>query len=76
MDGDEVRAFSYAYDAVGRPVGRDSDSFAYNARGEVTSAVLDGSSNRYEMVENMSSKKYDANMGTTRQASATHASRE
>ena len=43
----DVRSFSYAYDACGRPVGRDSDSFAYNARGEVTSAVLDGSSYRY-----------------------------
>ena len=43
----DVRSFSSAYDAVGRPVGRDSDAFAYNARGEVTSAVLDGSSYRY-----------------------------
>ena len=45
-DGD-VRSLSYAYDAVGRPVERGSDAFAYDARGEVTSAVLDGSPYRY-----------------------------
>ena len=34
--------FSYAYDAVGRPVERGADAFAYNARGEVTNATISG----------------------------------
>ena len=41
------RSFSYAYDAVGRPVSRSGDAFAYNARGEVTNAVLDDGVSRY-----------------------------
>ena len=36
------RTFSYAYDAVGRPVERGADAFAYNARGEVTNATISG----------------------------------
>ena len=36
----DTRSFSYAYDAVGRPVVRDSDTFAYNVRGEVFSATI------------------------------------
>ena len=35
-----VETFSYAYDALGRPVSRNADSFAYNARGEVTNAAV------------------------------------
>ena len=32
--------FSYAYDALGRPVSRSGDAFAYDARGEVTNATI------------------------------------
>ena len=32
--------FSYAYDAVGRPVIRNEDAFSYNIRGEVVSATI------------------------------------
>ena len=46
-DFGDVRSFSYAYDAVGRPVERDSDSFAYDARGQVTNAALGGAAYRY-----------------------------
>ena len=46
-DFGDVRSFSYAYDAVGRPVERDFDSFAYDARGQVTNAAIDGASYRY-----------------------------
>ena len=45
--GGSGRSFSYACDAVGRPVSRDSDSFAYDARGQVTNAVLDSAIYRY-----------------------------
>ena len=35
-----IETFSYAYDALGRPVSRNADSFAYNERGEVTNAAV------------------------------------
>jgi len=41
------RSFSYAYDAVGRPVERDADAFVYNARGEVTNAIVGTGTWRY-----------------------------
>ena len=41
------RTFSYAYDAVGRPVSRNADAFAYNARGEVTNAMIDSAAWSY-----------------------------
>ena len=40
VDGDEVRAFSYSYDALGRPISRSNDAFAYNDRSEVTNAIF------------------------------------
>ena len=42
VDGVEVRAFSYAYDALGRPVSRSGDAFLYNARSEVAGTTLGG----------------------------------
>ena len=33
--GSDVELVAYAHDALGRPVSRNDDSFAYNARGEV-----------------------------------------
>ena len=35
-----VRSLSYAFDLIGRPVSRNADAFAYNARGEVTNATI------------------------------------
>ncbi len=43
----DTRSFSYAYDAVGRPVERGADAFAYNARGEVTNATIDSAAWSY-----------------------------
>ena len=42
-----VRSFSYAVDLLGRPVSRNADSFAYNARGEVTNATIDSAAWSY-----------------------------
>ena len=37
-----VESVGYAYDALGRPVGRNADTFGYNDRGEVTNATIAG----------------------------------
>lgn len=37
-----TNVMAYCYDLLGRPVTRDSDSFAYNNRGEVVSATISG----------------------------------
>ena len=36
-NGAPVESFAYSYDALGRPVSRNADTFGYNARSEVTS---------------------------------------
>ena len=38
VNGVAVESLSYAYDALSRPVSRNNDTFAYNARGEVMSS--------------------------------------
>jgi RHS repeat-associated protein len=35
-------SFSYAYDALNRPISRNADSFGYNDRSEVTNAIVSG----------------------------------
>lgn len=40
--GTAVETLAYAYDALGRPVGRNGDTFGYNDRGEVTNATIAG----------------------------------
>ena len=35
-----VETFAYTYDALGRPVSRNADSFGYNTRGEVVSSFM------------------------------------
>ncbi len=40
VNGVPVDTFAYTYDALGRPISRNSDSFGYNDRSEVTSAIL------------------------------------
>ena len=40
--GASVFALAYAHDDLSRPVSRNDDTFAYNARGEVTFATIFG----------------------------------
>jgi hypothetical protein len=40
FNGTVLTAFGYDYDALGRRVSRNDDSFDYNARSELTSALL------------------------------------
>ena len=47
VDGTAVNTLQYTYDAIGRPVSRNNDSFGYNNRSEVTSATVDGVSTNY-----------------------------
>ena len=42
-NGIPVESFAYSYDALGRPVSRNADTFGYNARSEVTSHSPAGS---------------------------------
>ena len=42
VNGTAVETLDYGYDAVSRPVLRNADTFGYNARNEVTSAVISG----------------------------------
>ncbi len=44
VNGIPVEILSYAYDALGRPVTRNEDTFAYNNRSEVVSATIAGGS--------------------------------
>ena len=40
FNGAVVNSYDYAYDALGRPVSRNNDTFGYNPRSEVTSATV------------------------------------
>ena len=42
VDAIAVETFAYTYDALGHPMSRNSDSFGYNNRSEVTSATVSG----------------------------------
>lgn len=42
VNGVAVESLAYTYDALSRPVVRNADTFAYDARGEVVSALVDG----------------------------------
>ena len=44
VNGVAIETLEYAYDALGRPVSRNADTFAYNARGEVVTATITGGS--------------------------------
>ena len=52
--GGILHALAYGYDALARPVTRNGDAFAYNPRGEVESAMIDGNSetHRYDFIGN------------------------
>ena len=47
VNGIVVETLAYTYDAVGRPVTRNMDSFGYNARGEVVSTTIGESASVY-----------------------------
>ena len=40
VNGVAIDGLAYSYDALGRPVSRNADTFGYNARGEVTVATI------------------------------------
>ncbi len=45
--GTPVETLAYAYNALNRPVSRNTDTFGYNDRSEVTSAIIAGGSQLY-----------------------------
>ena len=47
MNGSEMDGIAYVYDALGRPVHRNSDSFGYNDRSEVANAIVSGTVSAY-----------------------------
>lgn len=56
-----VESVGYAYDALGRPVGRNGDAFGYNDRGEVTNATIAGENAVYGYDEIGNSTDWAAN---------------
>ncbi len=42
VNGVAIDGLAYSYDALGRPVSRNADTFGYNERGEVTEATIAG----------------------------------
>ena len=61
MNGSQLDGFSYAYDALNRPLVRNSDAFGYNERSEVTDAVVSGLATEYGYDEIGNSTSYTAN---------------
>lgn len=61
MNGSQLDGFSYTYDALNRPLVRNSDAFGYNERSEVTDAVVSGLSAEYGYDEIGNSTSYTAN---------------
>ncbi len=60
--GNALQGLEYSYDALQRPVSRNSDSFDYNVRGEVVSATIDGrdESHSYDDIGNAVQASYPA----------------
>ena len=44
VNGNSVESLNYSFDAAGRPIARNDDTFGYNARSEVVSATIGGNS--------------------------------
>ncbi len=55
------KMFEYSYDALNRPIFRNADAFGYNARSEVTNAIIAGGSDWYEYDEIGNSTNWTAN---------------
>jgi RHS repeat-associated protein len=60
-NGNTINQYNYTFDAVNRPTARNSDSFGYNHRSEVTSAVIDPhtASYVYDAIGNQRSNTID-----------------
>jgi RHS repeat-associated protein len=61
MNGSQFEGLSYGYDALNRPIARNSDIFGYNERSEVTGATVSGSAAEYAYDEIGNSATYTAN---------------
>ena len=61
MNGSQFEGLSYGYDALNRPIARNSDVFGYNERSEVTGATVSGSAAEYAYDEIGNSATYTAN---------------
>ena len=59
-----IETLAYAYDALNRPVSRNTDTFGYNDRSEVTSAIIAGGRNLYGYDEIGNSTNWMANRPT------------
>ena len=61
--GNVSQGLEYSYDALQRPVSRNSDSLGYNVRGEVVSATIDGrnESHSYDDIGNAVQAAYPVN---------------
>ena len=56
-----IESLAYSYDALNRPIARNSDSFGYNDRSEVTAANIAGVANGYGYDEIGNSTSYTPN---------------
>ena len=68
VSGVTVETLAYTYDALGRPVSRNADTFGYNARGEVVSSRGDA-----ENAENTYAYDYIGNLTLHESPAATNA---
>lgn len=59
--GTAIESLNYAYDALNRPISRNTDTFGYNDRSEVTSAYVAGESDLYGYDEIGNSTYWTAN---------------
>ncbi len=59
--GTTVESLAYTYDALNRPICRNTDTFGYNDRSEVTSATISGVTNGYGYDEIGNSTDWTAN---------------
>ncbi len=59
--GTPVETLAYAYNALNRPVSRNTDTFGYNDRSEVTSAIIAGGSKLYGYDDIGNSTNWPAN---------------
>ena len=61
VSGNVIESLAYSYDALNRPITRNTDTFGYNDRSEVTSATIGGIANSYDYDEIGNSTSYTAN---------------
>ena len=61
VNGSKVDNIAYVYDALGRPVHRNSDSFSYNGRSEVIGATVSGVASVYGYDEIGNSSLFEVN---------------